>query len=376
MGTSKRFEYIDALRGIAILGVILTHSASLVQLTGMARQLTNILGMGVQLFFVISAFTIFNSLSQSIGKEHMFRDFFIKRLFRIIPVYWFGIFLYTVVYGLDSRGWREGPELWHYPYHIFLTNVLHPLTSSSVVPGGWSISVEVLFYMIAPFIFLYINSTKRLTIFMAFALIALPLGNIMLKKYAIQTFFSDYDSRTVNNFFFRWPVSQLACFGFGLVMYRIIESKKQLQYLKSDVINKVLIVLTISLIFGSIFLPKIIQQHHVVSFLFMCLGILLSVTPWEILVNKATVYMGRISYSSYLVHFLVVNQLYLAIIKFTPQLTDNKYIFFIVLSLFSITLTIPFANLGFKYIETPSIEWGRNLIRKLNKKRESLHIRN
>jgi len=367
---TKRFEYIDALRGIAILGVIVTHSASLTQMSGCVRQMTNILGMGVQLFFVISAFTIFNSLYRAIGKNNMFRDFFIKRLFRIIPVYWFGIILYTVVYGLDSRGWREGPEVWHYPYHIFLVNVLHPLTSSSVVPGGWSISVEVLFYMIAPLIFLYVNDKRRLVLFMLFVLIALPIGNIILKKYAMQSVFIDYDIKTINNFFFRWPISQLACFGFGLVMLRIIQSGKQLAYLKNDILNKLLILITVVLIFGTIFLPRIVQQHHVVSFLFMCLGVLLSVTPWHIIVNKATIYMGKISYSSYLVHFLVVNQLYIAFSKYFPLITENKYVFFGLLSISSIALTIPAANLGYKYIETPAIDCGRNLIKKLNQKNE------
>lgn len=368
MSSAKRFEYIDALRGIAIIGVIITHVSSIVGVSGIERQLTNVMGMGVQLFFVVSAFTIFYTLSRATDNPHYNRDFFIKRLYRIIPVYWAGIILYTAVYGLDSRGWRDGPELWHYPFHIFLVNVLHPSTSSSVVPGGWSISVEVMFYMIAPLIFFRVNTTKRIIAFMLICLIVLPVFNILMKKFAGPVLFADFDPREVRNFFFRWPISQLACFGFGLVLFKIIASGKHIAYLKSHSWNKVFLVLSVVCIFGSIFLPSIVEKHHFVSFFFMLLGLLLSVTPWALFVNKFTVFMGKISYSSYLVHFLIINQLYIFIGNNFPSVTTNIPLFFTILLILSFPITVVLAQLGYKFIETPTVRAGRNLIDRLNKK--------
>lgn len=365
--SKKRFEYIDALRGIAILGVIITHVSSIVGISGITRQLTNVMGMGVQLFFVVSAFTIFYTLSRTADIPNLNRDFFIKRLYRIIPVYWAGIIIYTLFYGLESRGWREGPELWHYPFHILLLNVLHPSTSSSVVPGGWSISVEVLFYLMAPSIFAFVNNYKRIIGFMVVCLIILPIINILLRKYTVPIIFTEFDAREIRNFFFRWPVSQLACFGFGLVFYKIISSGIHVKILKSSTLNKVLIILSVVCIFGTIFLPRIVEHHHVASFFFMVIGVLLSVTPWKLIVNKFTVFMGTISYSSYLVHFLVINQLYLLFNNFAPSLTTNKVLFFFILLSLSLPITIFLARLGYKYLESPAISAGRQLIDRLNK---------
>src|SRR5690606_14351277 len=148
-------------------------------------------------------------------------DFYIRRLFRIIPIYWLGILLYTAVYGLESRGWREGPELWHFPYHIFLINIFHPLTSSSVVPGGWSISCEVMFYLMVPLLYKYFYTNKRIAWFMLISMVLLPLINLALKKYSMNSFFAGYEPGVINNFYYRWIPSQLACFGFGMILFKV-----------------------------------------------------------------------------------------------------------------------------------------------------------
>lgn len=163
-----RLEYIDALRGIAILMVIITHASSLVGLTGKVGWTFGIMAFGVQLFFVVSGFTIYLTFANSLEREYPnpVREFFIRRLARIVPVYWSGIILYTLVYGYASRGWLPGPETWHYPLHVMLLNIWHPAVQSSVVPGGWSISLEVMFYLAFPF-FCCVdkNVTGRATLF-------------------------------------------------------------------------------------------------------------------------------------------------------------------------------------------------------------------
>lgn len=144
----QRLGFVDALRGIAILLVIGAHAGVVTGLVGLAGGLANLGGYGVQLFFVVSAFTIFLTLERARARETFsIRNFFIRRLFRIVPVYWMGILLYSALYHLQSRGWTAAPFAWHFPLHILLINSLVPSAQSSVVPGGWSISCEVLFYI-------------------------------------------------------------------------------------------------------------------------------------------------------------------------------------------------------------------------------------
>jgi peptidoglycan/LPS O-acetylase OafA/YrhL len=172
----NRLEYIDALRGWAIIGVILTHAAAITEIGGKVGRYALLGGYGVQLFFVVSAFTIFLTFDRGSRVErYPVANFFTRRLMRIVPVYWMGVLLYSCFYGLASRGWHEGPELWHVPVHLLLLNLLHPATLSSVVPGGWSISCEVLFYLTVPIWFALIKNRRSALLFLAATLVLAPL---------------------------------------------------------------------------------------------------------------------------------------------------------------------------------------------------------
>ncbi|MVM34370.1 acyltransferase family protein [Spirosoma sp. HMF4905] len=364
----ERFTYIDSLRGFAIAGVIITHAASIVGISGLLRRVTDVFGLGVQLFFVISAFTIFYTLSRSEGRENQIRDFFIRRFFRIIPVYWFGIIIYTLVYGMGSRGWREGPELWHYPFHIFLVNVLHPLTSSSVVPGGWSISCEILFYLCVPLLYYYINTNIRLAIFVVITVFLLPVANSVLSHILNPVLFANVDPKTQQQFWYRWLPNQLGAFSFGMLLFRIIKTHS-LSFLSNRVTNVAGIAITLIAMGGLVVIkPIVIQKHLAYSFLFMVLALLLSAIPWKIFVNRATVFLGQISYSSYLIHFLVINQCFIFISAHFPSLAANHLKLFIVLTLLGFAFTIPLAYLSYKLIEQNAIKWGRKYITYLNER--------
>ena len=216
----NRFDYIDALRGWAIIGVIVTHVSSIISYKGLLSPLTSIGGLGVQLFFLVSAFTIFYTLGRSQGKEKfVIRNFFIKRLMRIAPIYWLGIVVYTLVFGLESRGWLPGPEVWHYPLHFSFTNLLHPETPSSVVPGGWSISCEVIFYLICPLLFLLVKNQKQAFIFVLLSILSGILFLYLTSTYFLDSLSTEFGQKLSQQFFYRNIVSQLGCFSFGILLY-------------------------------------------------------------------------------------------------------------------------------------------------------------
>ena len=89
---SKRYEFLDALRGIAILGVIFLHVSDFT-----LHPQTNIIyrsvgegARGVQLFYIVSALTLFLSLSSSrfLGKLGETLKYFFRRFFRIAPMFY------------------------------------------------------------------------------------------------------------------------------------------------------------------------------------------------------------------------------------------------------------------------------------------------
>lgn len=88
---TKHLAYIDALRGYAILGVIATHAAG-PELAWPLRLVTDQGARGVQLFFVVSALTL------SWRERHDgVVPFYIRRFFRIAPMFWLAIVFFPIV---------------------------------------------------------------------------------------------------------------------------------------------------------------------------------------------------------------------------------------------------------------------------------------
>ncbi len=96
--------FIDALRGWAFLLVLLLHTSIAVDLgtSGIDARLKSVCqigGYGVQLFFVISAFTLFQSLeTRSREDRRPWPAFLARRLFRIAPLFWVAILFYLAWY--------------------------------------------------------------------------------------------------------------------------------------------------------------------------------------------------------------------------------------------------------------------------------------
>ena len=85
---TEYYTFVDALRGIAILMVVLVHTQ--IYTPAASGRLATVVGAGargVQLFFVISAFTLFSTSLQRFPKEPKpRRSFYLRRAFRILPL--------------------------------------------------------------------------------------------------------------------------------------------------------------------------------------------------------------------------------------------------------------------------------------------------
>jgi len=108
--------------------------------------------MGVQLFFVASAYTLCLSWQQRRQDEtRPVRRFLLRRFFRIAPLYFLGVAVFAGLHFSQPGPVAAAP----YTASNVLANVLllHgfvPAAQNSIVPGGWSIGVEVAFYALFP----------------------------------------------------------------------------------------------------------------------------------------------------------------------------------------------------------------------------------
>lgn len=164
-GLGSHVEELDGIRGMAILAVMLVHffAARLEQPRNLIEQVVGRItgyGMwGVDLFFVLSGFLITGILWRSRSSSHYFRNFFVRRILRIFPLY-YGVlfcmlalvpheFLDRVTPGIarmrDAEGW-----MWCY-----LTNFYVARAGGYLIPylsHFWSLAIEEHFYLFWPFI--------------------------------------------------------------------------------------------------------------------------------------------------------------------------------------------------------------------------------
>jgi peptidoglycan/LPS O-acetylase OafA/YrhL len=217
-----RVAALDAGRALAIVGVVAVHlSFQFPNLPGAVTIMARMGQYGVQLFFVISAITIFMTLEMDHARcgdaRHVTLRFYIKRFFRIAPLYYVAIAVYGLISygamhtGID-RAWILGA---HGPLDVLLNMVflhaLSPTAINNVVPGGWSIGVEMLFYMIAPLLFfLAMNRTRLFLASVVLLAISLAVTSMSDCNGTLECNVSN------NSFSYFWPPVQGPCFIVGM----------------------------------------------------------------------------------------------------------------------------------------------------------------
>jgi peptidoglycan/LPS O-acetylase OafA/YrhL len=141
-----RLEFLDALRGIAALAVLLQHSAEILWPSYMTfSQLVIRPGeWGVFVFFMISGFVI----PLSLKNETNAISFWIGRVFRLFPLYWSVI---AAAYIFVKLGlFPTSTEFDLHPVRnivVNLTMVQEFMATPQLVGAAWSLAYEVTFYL-------------------------------------------------------------------------------------------------------------------------------------------------------------------------------------------------------------------------------------
>lgn len=157
--TSNRILALDGLRGIAVSMVLFWHfvlcTIPIEGGTGMGYLYKSFKHFysGVDLFFVLSGFLITGILLNDIGKPRWLKDFWIRRSFRILPIY--ALFLVVVLSlnylpGERTGGFFSAPSP-KWPYFVMLQNFAMA-SSNSLGSWGitWSLAIEEQFYLVFP----------------------------------------------------------------------------------------------------------------------------------------------------------------------------------------------------------------------------------
>lgn len=162
-----RIHALDGLRGVAILAVLFSHLTVYSAPNGMnwLTCLAEMGGRGVDLFFALSGFLIFEGLRHARGRPGWLREFWLRRAAKIVPFYavvLFGVYVILppllTLAGFPAKPAAQSGVLGDWPwYAAFGSNLLNFLEGRFTNPAidvAWSLAVEVQFYILATFAFL------------------------------------------------------------------------------------------------------------------------------------------------------------------------------------------------------------------------------
>ncbi len=186
MNTSNhRMIGLDLFRVIAAFTVFLFHSSIHMGCTyGIFQDFVSMGAVFMTGFFLLSGFVIFKTYSKrEITKISEIKNFYLKRLITLIPVYYVTALLYTLT--LDSKNIVD--NLFLAPIELLgIQSTFSSLFSYSHNGGTWFISCLIICYLIYPYIqelVLQISLKGRFIIFVlcCFILLYAPVIVIIFK---------------------------------------------------------------------------------------------------------------------------------------------------------------------------------------------------
>lgn len=341
----KRFKDLDALRGIAALMVVFFHLTFLRE----PAITTFFWGRyGVDMFFIISGFVIF----MSINKVSNVSQFAFNRFSRLFPTYWFCVtataimqFLVLIFHFINRTA-----NLISFPrYFANLTMFQRYIGYDDVDGPYWTLLVEMLFYIGIAIIFKF-NKLKHIYI-IGCLLILIGLTN-------------DYLGSTIPT----WPYAQIlfwiplikyiSLFFAGILFYKIINGHDNKVKLYLALLCCYLVQIKIYSIISATS-SFVVFTEPIIYFIIFGIFILFVNQKLYFVTNRVTLFLGKISYSLYLIHQ------YVAVYIIIPGLIKFLHLPLLTCTLIAFVTIIFIAYLINKFVEIPA---GKYLKRKFQKR--------
>ena len=354
--STHKLAAIESLRGVAALLVLVFHLAELLKLTvpeefGFIRTH---FGLGVPLFYTLSGFVLTYGYVKNIGYEkNAVISFYLRRIFRIAPLFYFMLIAWLFI---DWYLWSKTFSLEILFLNLIFFFGLVPGEHESIVWAGWSIGIEMLFYLFFPITTILVRGKRGsiIAFFIACFLSAATnhaLQNASIGSYAYMNLVTHLPFFMAGIVcYYTWSENKFAKHWIGWVLFLGVFPASA--WLTSE---KTYLLLT-NIHFGAIE-----RNAWAIVFCMLILSACLVTNP--ILERGPLHRLGKLSFSVYLTHPMIMLALIkMDINKYLGMLTENHVLHFFMGAGFSIGIVWVVSELTFRFIETPGMKIGRQVV--------------
>ncbi|MGJ5756539.1 peptidoglycan/LPS O-acetylase OafA/YrhL [Streptomyces puniciscabiei] len=355
-GRRPRLDSLTGLRFFAALSVFVCHSSYLA-LPTFANHHTNVVfhqvanqfgGLGVAFFFVLSGFVLTWSSRTGDRLTHFYRRRFVK----ILPLYYVAGAAAVAVF------WGTGTQVSDVVRYATLTQVWvpNPKHNFTVLPPGWSLAVEAVFYLVFPFVVGRFRTVRPRTAWTGLAVCVagaflmpvlaydvLPAGHIKLISEPSVTGFQLW-------FAYVFPVGRLFDFFAGMFAALLVTSGRfprvSLPWVLASFVPAYVVASYSPVLFGW-------RAPLIIS----CVLLIVAAAQRDVagrpgvLSSRPLVALGNASFAFYLCHYLVLYTLNIKVLH-GPFDSAAMVAFYLAAAL---AISLALAGLLYRYVEMPLV---------------------
>lgn len=337
-------DFITGLRAIAATMVVMIHTGAFADFGAIGNAITYAGKYGVDIFFVISGFTIAKTFTEA----NDYRSYLTRRMMRILPLYWLVISIAMIFYLTGAFSMPSAMQdikslsyLYNYVLHLSMLSYLDYRVANSVLSVEWTIPIEVFWYVCLPPLIYFGKTIPR----------AIGIMLIMLIITAVLTYVSKQVFGTSQPI--KWsPIAHGHLFFLGAASYYLRDRLKSVTSLRPKIwISGAVILFTLAMVVEFRGRSELLAFSTAVMIIW--------VTPvraaWvtKPLTARPMLFLGSISYSIYLIHILVLHMF--SDFAMLPTSGIGKFLLVYV-------VTVAVSTVTYLLVEKPTNQLGRRMV--------------